>query len=452
MGLTPPTMTPKRNWFPAIVSLSFLLVALAVAGIGLAGTAAAQDNSGGNFVVNINDTNSPVTENDTLEVEVIVENTGSETDSQEIYLNTSGTQRDVETIALDPGASFSKNLTWDTESGDAGQYEINVSSEDDFSTRTVTVDDVSEFDVEIDSVNEPVREGDTLEVEAAVENTGASSDTQEIELELDGVVRDSETLSLNSGNSGLVTLEWETDTGNAGEYEANVSSETDTESTQVDVNAPPSASFTRDRAVPNVNEAVTFDGSGSTDADGQVVRYTWAVDGQNVSGSETFTYTFTESGDYEVRLYVTDDDGVSATTTRTVTVNAPPTASIPPVNATVGEETIVEANASDDDTIARYEWYVDGDPVSTGEPLSYTFEESGTYQVRLEVSDNNGATTATTRAVSVESDETPTATNTPTATATDTEEPAAEDGPGFGVGVALLAAVAAALIARRRSA
>ena len=81
-------MTSKRNWSPAVVSLSFLLVALAVAGIGLAGTAAAQDNSDGNFVVNINDTNSPVTENDTLEVEVIVENTGSETDSQEIYLNT----------------------------------------------------------------------------------------------------------------------------------------------------------------------------------------------------------------------------------------------------------------------------------------------------------------------------------------------------------------------------
>ena len=356
-------------------------------------------------------------------------------------------------MALDPGASFSQNLTWETESGDAGEYEIDVSSEDDSSTRTVTVNEVSEFDVEIDSVNEPVREGDTLEVEAVVENTDTSSDTQEIELELDGIVRDSETLSLNGGNSGLVTLEWETDTGDAGEYEANVTSETDTESTDVDVNAPPSASFTRDLAVPDVNEVVTFDGSGSTDADGQIVRYTWAVDGENVSGSETFTYTFTESGDHEVRLYVTDDDGVSATTTRTVTVNAPPTASIPPVNATAGEETVIEVNASDDDTIARYEWYVDGEPVSTGESLSYTFDESGTYQVRLEVSDNNGATTATTRAVRVESDETPTATatDTPTATATDTEEPVAEDGPGFGVGVALLALVVVALTARRRS-
>ena len=136
-------------------------VALVAASFGLAGTAGAQSD-GTNFVVNINDTNSPVTENDTLEVEVIVENTGSETGSQEIYLNTSGgTQRDVETVGLDPGASISRNLTWDTESDPPKQYEINVSSEDDFSNRTVRVKEVSEFDVEVDSVNEPIREGDT---------------------------------------------------------------------------------------------------------------------------------------------------------------------------------------------------------------------------------------------------------------------------------------------------
>ena len=317
------------------------------------------------------------------------------------------------------------------------------------------VNEVSDFDVEIDSVNEPVREGDTLEVEALVENTDRSTDTQEIELEVDGSVRDSETLSLNGGNSGLVTLEWETDTGDAGDYEANVTSETDTESTSVDVNAPPTAAFTYDPNVPDLNQAVVFDASSSADPDGETVRYTWAVDGENVSGSETFAYTFTESGDHEVRLYITDDDGVSATVTRTVTVNAPPTASIQPVDATVDEETTVEANVSDDGTIARYEWYVDGDLVSTEDTLSYTFDGSGTTQVRLEVTDENGATTATTRAVTVESDGASTDTDRTDSPddmePTDTDETTAQDGPGFGVGVALLAVVVAALTARRRS-
>ena len=446
-------MTSDHTWFPAVVAL--LLIVLAAAGIGLAGTAGAQSESDTTFVVTINGTNSPVTENETLDVEVIIENTGDDTGSQEIYLNTSGTQRDVETVALDPGASISQNLTWDTESDAPGQYEINVSSEDDFSTRTVRVNEVSDFDVEIDSVNEPIREDDTLEVEAIVENTDRSTDTQEIELEVDGSVRDSETLSLNGGNSGLVTLEWETDTGDAGEYEANVTSETDTESTDVDVNAPPTAAFTYDPNVPNVNQAVTFDASSSADPDGETVRYTWAVDGENVSGSETFAYTFTESGDHEVRLYITDDDGVSATVTRTVTVNAPPTASIQPVDATVDEETTIEANVSDDGTIARYEWYVDGDLVSTEDTLSYTFDGSGTTQVRLEVTDENGATTATTRAVTVESDGASTDTDRTDSPddmePTDTDETTAQDGPGFGVVVALLAVVVAALTARRRS-
>ena len=444
-------MTSDHTWLLAVVSL--FVVALVAASLGLAGTAGAQSD-GTNFVVSINDTNSPITEDDTLEVEVIVENTGSETGSQKIYLNTSdGTQRDVETVGLDPGASISRNLTWDTESDAPGQYEIDVSSEDDSSARTVRVKEVSEFDVEVDSVNEPIREGDTLEVEATVENTDRSEDTQEIELEVDGSVRDSGTLSLNGGNSGLVTLEWETDAGDAGEYEANVTSETDTESTDVDVDAPPTAAFTYDPNVPDVNQAVTFDASSSADPDGETVRYTWAVDGENVSGSETFAYTFTESGDHEVRLYVTDDDGVSATTTRTVAINAPPTASIPSVDATVGEETTVEADASDDGIIARYEWYVDGDLVSTEDTLSYTFDGSGTYQVRLEVTDDNDATTATTRAVTVEGDETQTATDSSTESEpTDTDETTAQDGPGFGVGVALLAVVVAALTARRQSA
>ena len=86
-------MTSDHTWFPAVVAL--LLIVLAAAGIGLAGTAGAQSESDTTFVVTINGTNSPVTENETLDVEVIIENTGSDTGSQEIYLNTSGTQRDV---------------------------------------------------------------------------------------------------------------------------------------------------------------------------------------------------------------------------------------------------------------------------------------------------------------------------------------------------------------------
>ena len=437
-------MTTKNNESrsPTVVSLALLaLAALAILSLSV-GSAAAQSST---FDVTINATNEPVTEGDTLEVEVVVENTGGETDSQELNLTTdngTGTvERDTETVALDPGASSTLNLTWDTESGDAGDYDIEVASETDFESGDVTVTDVAEFDVDIDSTNEPVREGETLLVDATVENDGGATDTQDIELELDGRERDSETVQLDEDESESITLEWETDASDAGDYQANVSSETDTASTNVEVNAGPTAAFTRDPATPNVNEAVVFDASDSSDPDGNIVEYTWEIDGENVSSAESPSYTFTEAGDHEVRLYVTDDDGVTATTTRTVTVNAPPTVSVPEVDATVDEEVTVEPDVSDDGEISRYEWYVDGELVTTDRTLTYTFSESGTRQVRLVVTDDDGATQATTRTVRVESDETPTATPTPTVSPVDQ--------PGFGAAVALVALLCAALLAGR---
>lgn len=402
------------------------------------------------FSVTINSTNSPVTENDTLSVEVIIENTGDQRDFQDITLETDNQQRDSTGVALDPGAKVKETLTWETGPNDAGTYTANVSSKDDFSTRQVTVNDQSEFDVVIDSTNEPVREGNTLEVTATVENNDTASDTQDIELVTDGKVRDTKSLTIGAGNSKNVTLEWATETGDAGDYTANVSSETDTESTEVTVNAPPTAAFTRSPNSPNVNQAVDFEADAS-DPDGSIESYTWQVDGENVSASDTFSYTFTEAGDHEVILFVTDDDGATAIATRTITVNAPPEVSIQDVDATVGEEATIRADVSDDGAISTYEWAVDGQVVSTEETLTYTFEEGGTHQVTLRVTDDNGATTATTKSISVAGGATPTPTlHDPTVTATATASPSQEDGAGFGAAVALLALLATAFLARRR--
>lgn len=402
-----------------------------------------------NFKVHINSTNSPVTENDTLTAEVIIENTGDKLDNQEISLSADGEIRDNVTVALDVGARQTRTLEWDTEGTTPGDYTIEVASEDDTDTEEVTINDVSNFDVEIDSTNQPVAEGDTLEIEAIVENTDTARDTQEIELEVGGKVRDTATVELGGGDDAIVDLTWETETGDAGDYQANVSSDTDNDSVDVLVNAPPSATFSRDPATPDVNQAVTFDASDSSDRDGTIVDYEWTVDGDVVATSESFSYTFTEAGDHEVTLVVTDDEGASANVSRTVTVNAPPEVSIGDVDATVGEEVTVEATASDDGTISRYEWSVDGEVVSTSETLTYTFDTGGTHRITLRVTDDDGATTATTKTVTVAGGATPTATPTPTATAT--ASPPAEVQPGFGAALAIVALLATVLLARRRT-
>ena len=64
---------------------------------------------------------------------------------------------------------------------------------------------------------------------------------------------------------------------------------------------------------------VPLDGSGSTD-DGKIVTWYWEFgDGANASGPKA-THTWAANGSYEVTLWVTDDHGQQASTTRRITI------------------------------------------------------------------------------------------------------------------------------------
>jgi subtilisin len=70
--------------------------------------------------------------------------------------------------------------------------------------------------------------------------------------------------------------------------------------------------------------ACTFDGSSSSDSDGSVVSYAWSFgDGTPVSDVIGPSHTYASPGSYTVSLTVTDDDGASAPTSKSVTVAAP---------------------------------------------------------------------------------------------------------------------------------
>ena len=89
-------------------------------------------------------------------------------------------------------------------------------------------------------------------------------------------------------------------------------------------NQPPNAQFTAACSA----LTCTFDGAGSSDSDGLLANYAWdfgdgtVADGQGPSAS----HTYATAGARTVRLTVTDDDGATATTTRTVNPTAPPPA------------------------------------------------------------------------------------------------------------------------------
>lgn len=194
-----------------------------------------ESNESENFSVTIASTNSPVQAGETLDVTAEVENIGNLSGEQDVELKIDGTIRDTQTIILAPGESESVTLSWTTSDGDGGDYMATVRSQNDSADTGVTVQEPASFAVNITDTNSPVVEGDTLQVTADINNTGDITDTQTIELEVDGAVRDQQSITVDGGTVDTITLEWTTADGDAGDYTATVRSEDDQNSTAVTV-------------------------------------------------------------------------------------------------------------------------------------------------------------------------------------------------------------------------
>ncbi len=180
------------------------------------------------FAVNIADSSSPVVEGETLTVEASVTNTGDAGDTQTITLDAGGLGSNSATVSLGGGESTAVTLSVDTGSGDAGSYTATVSSADHAGSTTVSVQEPAYFAVSIASVSSPVVEGESLSIEATVENTGDVGDSQTVTLDAGGLGNDATSVSLSGDATTTVTLSVGTGSGDAGTYTATVESADDT--------------------------------------------------------------------------------------------------------------------------------------------------------------------------------------------------------------------------------
>src|SRR5712691_2786222 len=88
--------------------------------------------------------------------------------------------------------------------------------------------------------------------------------------------------------------------------------------------------------------AVSFDATGSSDADGSIAAYAWSF-GDRVSGTgATVTHTYAAVGTYTARLTVTDNRGATSTASVTITATTDPNAINAPTNltASVASQTV----------------------------------------------------------------------------------------------------------------
>lgn len=212
-----------------------LVVAAAIA-VSMTGSAAAQAD----YEVDIDETNSPVEQGETLEVMAEITNVGDVAGEQDVVLEIDGDAVDgVEEVVLEAGMSTTETLVWNTEDEEGGDYNATVSSDDDSDSEMVAVEEPAFFEVDIEETNSPVEEGDLLEVTAEISNTGDETDGQDIDLEIDGEVEDTELeVVLEAGMSTTETLEYQTEEGDAPEVDATVASEDDSDLELVVVEEP----------------------------------------------------------------------------------------------------------------------------------------------------------------------------------------------------------------------
>ena len=165
-------------------------------------------------------------------------------------------------------------------------------------------------------------------------------------------------------------------------------------------NRVPAAAFGADDSDVDTGTPITFTSS-STDPDGTVASHAWDLDNDGAyddATGPTATHSFGDNGTPTVRLLVTDDDGGTSSTSRQVTIrNRAPRASFTyaPADPVAGDEVELSSGADDPDgTVANHRWDLDGDgdyDDATGPIVSTVFNDAGTYDVGLEVTDDDGA-------------------------------------------------------------
>ncbi len=173
-------------------------------------------------------------------------------------------------------------------------------------------------------------------------------------------------------------------------------------STTVYVIAGPVADFVLpEYVIPN--EDIELDGSASTAEDG-FRSAVWTIERDSVVATLegiSQTYSFVEAGEYTVTLDLTTNTETTCnrvSLTKSIKVNAPPVIALDvPEISMLGSDLKVSASQSydPDGYIASYNWYFDGELISTNASEIIKLENPGFHTIRLVVKDNSSATNNT---------------------------------------------------------
>lgn len=225
---------------------------------------------------------------------------------------------------------------------------------------------------------------------------------------------------------------------------------TDTDSLIVTVpNPPPTASFKFSPSNPTTATNIQFTDT-STDG-GVIIAWHWNFGDYSSSSEQNPTHKYSDDGTYTVRLTVTDNDNARDSISKTVTVqNVPPAASfsVSPSRPTTDDTiTFLDKSTDSDGKVVSRSWdFGDGYSSSQKQP-THKYTSAGTYTVKLTVTDDDGATDSTTKAITIKK---PSLLPPISERATSTSTPEEEDVPGFEVVFAIAGLLTMVYLLRRR--
>lgn len=152
---------------------------------------------------------------------------------------------------------------------------------------------------------------------------------------------------------------------------------------------------------------VNFDGSGSESSGSSITKYQWDFDADGVFDAEGVqtSYTYDDVGVYLVTLLVTDTfDEVDTDTCIISIINRLPTASFsysPSAPTFEDQVNFYDTSTDYDGSLVSWFWEFGDEQTSEEKNPIHKYEDKGTYNVKLTVTDNDGASNTTIDAIEI---------------------------------------------------
>jgi len=171
----------------------------------------------------------------------------------------------------------------------------------------------------------------------------------------------------------------------------------------------PSSSFV-------VGRTLTFDASFSKDPDGYITSYQWLFGDGSTAPGVTVTHAYSSEGQYAVTLIVTGNDQLTSAKTTLIKIGPEPPPPIirftisPDSDARgweakwmVSKPLTFDASAFNEASgyVSSYAWDFGDGAATTGAVVSHVYQESGTYNVVLTVTDLKGGVHTITEQVTI---------------------------------------------------